>query len=224
LDWKIKPATFKWLYGKPGCGKTILSSSVIENLVDQQHVQGKFSMAVAYFYFDFKDPSKQQSELMVKSLLSQLSQHCLRIGSKVQSIFDSLKEKQHPSLDDLLSALQELIRSSISVLGGIYLVLDALDECSDRSELLRIIGEFRTWNLLDLHILMTSRREIEIEDALMSFMDTADFLCLQTQVVNGDITLYVRERLSNDRKLRKWNTPHIREEIETAMMEKADGM
>jgi hypothetical protein len=223
-EWKANPASFKWLYGKPGCGKTILSSSVIKNLVQQQHDQGKFSIAIAYFYFDFKDPSKQQAELMMRSLLSQLSHYCLRTGPKVQQLLESLKQNQHISIEDLLSALHETVSTSITVLGGTYIVLDALDECSDRTELLNMIEKICGWKLRDLHILMTSRREREIEDSFASFMNPSDSICLQSKNVNEDIKLYVMERLSTDRKLKKWNKSQIRDEIEIAMMEKADGM
>jgi len=60
--WKASPSSFLWLHGIPGCGKTILSSTVIEDIL--QHCTNDPGKAAAYFYFDFKDPQKQSSELM----------------------------------------------------------------------------------------------------------------------------------------------------------------
>src|SRR5437763_5090980 len=48
--WKKKQNSFLWLYGIPGCGKTILSSTIIENLKRTIPHQ-----SLLYFYFDFKD-------------------------------------------------------------------------------------------------------------------------------------------------------------------------
>jgi hypothetical protein len=50
---------FLWLYGIPGCGKTILSSTIIEDVLYHYHDP---TMAVIYFYFDFNDVEKQQYE------------------------------------------------------------------------------------------------------------------------------------------------------------------
>lgn len=47
-----------------------------------------------------------------------------------------------------------------------YLVLDALDECITRSTLLKGLEEMDHWDLPNLHILVTSREETDIEDSL----------------------------------------------------------
>jgi hypothetical protein len=62
-EWKASPSSFIWLHGIPGCGKTILSSIVIEDVL--QHCMDNPGKAAAYFYFDFKDLQKQSSELMM---------------------------------------------------------------------------------------------------------------------------------------------------------------
>jgi hypothetical protein len=64
---------FLWLYGIPGCGKTILSSTIIEDVLYHYHDP---TMAVIYFYFDFNDVEKQQYEKMLRSLITQLSLQC----------------------------------------------------------------------------------------------------------------------------------------------------
>ncbi|KAH6838311.1 vegetative incompatibility protein HET-E-1 [Alternaria alternata] len=71
-EWKERAASRLWLYGIPGCGKTILSSTVVENLL--QYCHDDTSMVMAYFYFDFNDTQKQDPELMLRSLLCQLVQ------------------------------------------------------------------------------------------------------------------------------------------------------
>jgi hypothetical protein len=70
VEWKESAASRLWLYGIPGCGKTILSSTVIEHLL--QHCHDDTRIVTAYFYFDFNDAQKRDPELMLRSLLCQL--------------------------------------------------------------------------------------------------------------------------------------------------------
>jgi hypothetical protein len=66
-QWKRAATTPLWLYGIPGCGKTILSSTVLHDVL--QHCQDDPGKATAYFFFDFNDKQKQDPEMMVRSLL-----------------------------------------------------------------------------------------------------------------------------------------------------------
>jgi hypothetical protein len=81
------------------------------------------------------------------------------------------------------------------------------------------------WRLEKLHILVTSRRERDIESSLEDFVDQQHTICLQSKLVDKDIHTYVRQRLSEDKNLKKWQKDHeIRQEIETALIDGAHGM
>lgn len=58
-DWKQDPGPSScfWLYDIPGCGKTILCSTVLEHVL-QSYTQTA-NVAVLYFFFDFHDVDKQ---------------------------------------------------------------------------------------------------------------------------------------------------------------------
>jgi Cdc6-like AAA superfamily ATPase len=72
LRWKNVTASFLWLYGIPGSGKTILSSTIIEDILFSKDENREF--ALAHFYFNFNDPQKQTAESLLKSLTWQLLQ------------------------------------------------------------------------------------------------------------------------------------------------------
>jgi NACHT domain len=217
--WKAAPASFIWLYGIPGCGKTILSSAIIEEVL--QHCAKDPSKAAAYFYFDFKDPQKQLSELMVKSLVTQLSQQCIRVPSLLDSLFDSSNNGQRqPSVEGLLDALRQMSEGCPAT----YIILDALDECVNREELLRTIETIAGWQLQNLHITMTSRKERDIQSSLESLVETCNIIPLERAVVDEDIRKYVRHRISADNKLQKWQNGETQTEIEVALMKGAHGV
>ena len=104
-------------------------------------------------------------------------------------------------------------------------VLDALDECTQRQELMDVLETVAGWQLDNMHLLMTSRKERDIESSVESYVEEEDTVCLQRDVVDRDIQRYVQQRLSDDKKLAKWNKDAaVRQEIEDALMQGARGM
>jgi hypothetical protein len=76
-----------------------------------------------------------------------------------------------------------------------------------------------------IHLLVTSRKEREIENSLQPLIDEGNAICLQSNLVDKDIQSYIDYRLSTDMKLKKWHQDSgIRQEIEGALMNKAQGM
>jgi Cdc6-like AAA superfamily ATPase len=221
VKWTTDAASFLWLYGIPGCGKTILSSAILKNVL--QHCNNNPQKVVAYFYFDFNDMQKQKPELMLRSLICQLLQQCLKIPASLGTRFSSRgnEQPQQPSLH----ALVKIMRQIAQELPHVYIVLDALDECSERTKLMDIIETISTWKLQNLHVLVTSRRERDIQSSLAPLIDQKNSICLQSEVVDVDIHRYVQQRLSKDKRLSKWGKDlALSEEIEAALMKGAHGM
>ncbi|KAF2790565.1 HET-domain-containing protein [Melanomma pulvis-pyrius CBS 109.77] len=218
--WKTDAASFLWLHGIPGCGKTILSSTILQSVL--QYCKEDPNKVVAYFYFDFNDVQKQSPELMLHSLICQLLQQFVKIPASLNTLFSSSNNgQQQPSLHTLEEMLQQIIQE----LPHVYMVLDAMDECSKRAELVDILETLAAWQLQNLHILMTSRRERDIESSLETFMDRQTFICIQSELVDKDIQKYVQRRLSDDKRLNKWGKNFtLRQEIEAALMKGAHGM
>ncbi|RYO53180.1 hypothetical protein AA0113_g9296, partial [Alternaria arborescens] len=218
--WRERAASRLWLYGIPGCGKTILSSTIIEHLL--QYCHDDTSMVMAYFYFDFNDTQKQDPELMLRSLLCQLLQSSVGILKGVDALFSSCENgKRQPPLHMLL----EVTRQAMQEFTQVYVILDALDECTQRSELMDMLETVARWQLDNLHLLMTSRKERDIETCLESYVREEDTVCLQRDVVDQDIQRYVQQRLRDKKSLAKWTKDAaISQEVEDALMRGAHGM
>jgi hypothetical protein len=159
---------------------------------------------------------------MIRSLVSQLSQQCVKIPSILETLYSSCENGQRqPSLYTLLDVLQEMIHQFPQV----YIVLDALDECTNRNELMSILESIAGFQLNGLHLLVTSRKERDIESSLEGFVEDSNIICLQSKLVDEDICRYVHQRLAADKNLKKWQKdPDIVCEIETALMKGAHGM
>ena len=68
--WKHSSSGHLWLRGKPGCGKTVLCSSVVEDV--KTYCEARTSIGHAIFYFSFSDDMKQSYEYFLRSLVAQL--------------------------------------------------------------------------------------------------------------------------------------------------------
>lgn len=119
------------------------------------------------------------------------------------------------------NALVLTLRQILGAFEQVFIVIDALDECQDRAELLELVKTISKWQLENLHVLATSRRERDIEESLEPLV--TDQISIQSKVVDSDIRTYISERLQKDLKLRKWPA-NVKTEIEDTLMAKADGM
>ncbi|KAI9709873.1 MAG: hypothetical protein M1812_007581 [Candelaria pacifica] len=219
IDWRKSPDTFLWLHGIPGCGKTILSSTIIEDVISHCGVDS--NLAVVYFYFDFNDAEKQETEKMIRSLLSQLGRQ-RSTAQALRSLYSACKTGgRSPTSNELL----ETLRGMVQEFDGVFIILDALDECKERDRLLEGISEWAGWPIGKLHTILTSRREKDIEEMLGPLIGDGEKVCIQSTLVDEDIRTYVHEKLQTDRGMRRWQRqPKVQMEIEMTLMEKADGM
>ncbi|RDW60559.1 hypothetical protein BP6252_11942 [Coleophoma cylindrospora] len=220
LRWKITENSILWLHGKPGCGKTVLSSTAIEEI--QYCCETASNRSVAYFFFSFTDSEKQKPQNMLRSVIAQLLRQRDTVHNAATNMYSAhLNGERQPSKDGLMHLLRQLVDS----FGETYLVLDALDECTEREMLLELIDEFHSWNLKALHVMVTSRKEVDIEDGLEHLLEKDNKINAQSDIVDRDIRRYVRSKVQYDNRFKKWRKyPTVQQEIEDTLANKADGM
>ena len=194
--------------------KLLISSSIINHLSNTQS-----SPATAYFFFDGRDSQKelQLHDKMIQSLIWQFSLKC---GNGVPKVLADLyshcgKGYQQPSLDDLHNVLQKILGGFNSA----YIILDALDECSERDKVLDWVQTviLHRNERLRLHLITTSRPEKEINDKFNSY----HYVDLVKASENHDIEAYLDHQMQTG--WQKW-PPEIQNEIKSTLREQADGM
>ena len=177
--------------------------------------------AVAYFYFDFRNTDCQYGG-MIRSLVSQLAAQCMNPPNPLELLYSSCDEgARQPRACDIRQTLQGLVKKFHDT----FIIIDALDECKEREQLLGDIRDFVRWQLGGLHILVTSRREGGIKVTLDPLLNETQSIDIQREVVDRDIRVYVREILQTAKGLSRWrNKPQVQDEIEKALTENANGM
>ena len=214
--WKSQPATFLWLHGIPGCGKTVLCSTIIDHVASVGPTQQNCSLA--YYYFDFNETKKQTCESLMRSLITQLCWQSPESSEILEALYSYSDEGlREPTVELLTKAL----RGFLGLYQETYIVLDALDECTDIPGVISFLDDIHGWHFQNLHILIASRKEVVIERGLQSL--TTDQVLIQNALVDDDIKLLVRQCLRSDSELSRW-PKSIKAEIDEALYKGSKGM
>jgi hypothetical protein len=207
------------------CTHFQVSSTVIENIIS---LRNSGSASMAYFYFDFRDTSKQNRRDLLPSLVIQLS-------SQSDFYFDVLfrlylahdSGGQKPSEGKLIDCLKEMV--TFPDQPPVYVIVDALDECPNssgmpslREQVLDLMKDLVELSLPNLHLCVTSRPEIDIRNALEPLTSRRVSLHNQTGQ-RQDIVDYVTFVVNSDVKMRRWRDEDKLMVIET-LSERAQGM
>jgi hypothetical protein len=215
--WLKTPNSFLWIHGVPGSGKSILFSTAIHYIsqVNVAHNAGH-----AFFYFDFKDVSKQSAEGMLRALILQLSRQESERDCKsdLDQLYPSNESRDLP-LDELITCLQRMVQRFPNA----FILLDALDESpwpEEREIVLATVATMRQWALPSLHILVTSRDVVDIREALTP--QRGQEVTMTNANVERDIANYVSFQLATNPNLRQWKNDGA--EIQAALAERAPGV
>jgi hypothetical protein len=184
------------------------SSTIIDEI--QSRIGKDPKKILAYYYFDFQD-RERDCQAFLKSILFQLAVQQPVIPDSLHIFYDKHRQKSQLLSSDLLN----IITSIAKKLEDIYIVADALDECTDSQDILNVIEEINGASLNNIHIILTSRPNPEIELSLSGLLTHQ--ICLDQKHVDADIALYVRDVLEKDQKLSRWPSSvrqQIREKLE----------
>ncbi|KAH9175554.1 hypothetical protein EDB89DRAFT_320631 [Lactarius sanguifluus] len=225
-EWKFA-GSLLWIYGKPGSGKSIICSTIIQDAVKQREAG---LALMAYFYFDFRDLDKQHRRNLLPSLLIQLSDQsppCCDVLSRLYSAHGNGAQK--PSDSAMIQCLKDML--TISNLRPVYIILDALDECqnwpgipSPREQVLALVKELVDLHLPHLHICVTSRPEFDIR-AILTPLARHRVSLHDESGQKKDIIDYVNSVVYSDSEamMKRWRDEDKKMVVET-LSEKADEM
>ena len=158
LYWRGLPDSFLWLHGFAGCGKTVLCSTVIHNV--SKHTASLPRSAFAFYYFDFTNDVKTKSLSCLRSIILQLVEQTADTAS-----LEAL-QRTYASGTPPPQELLQVLKGMLCKCNRAYIVVDALDECTDQDELFELLDSIRDWKLECLSLLVTSRDEPDIRECV----------------------------------------------------------
>ncbi|KPA37290.1 hypothetical protein FLAG1_09900 [Fusarium langsethiae] len=212
-EWKLGSRQHLWLYGLAGCGKTILSTTILDHLLQID------THTTLTFFFDFNDARKQKLEDLLRSLAIQLYHTGNEAARKLDSLFISHDDgRRQPDT----TALSACVDAMVQTAGKVFIILDALDECTAREELLQWLKHLASKKA---QLIVTGRLEVEFQSAIPRSFGKRNCVQLDKNVINADIRSYVEATLEQKPDfVGKKLSQGILDEIRDKIGDGADGM
>ncbi|EXF80679.1 hypothetical protein CFIO01_07532 [Colletotrichum fioriniae PJ7] len=214
-----------WLNGQVGAGKSILTSKVIDryrprpedSLGSPENDEG-----FAHFYCDRSLVGRRDVKSILSSYIVQLltvSRHRDR-WHKQLLMFCKNAAASRRSLE--ISECERFVRDLVNTYPRSILILDALDECEQRSRT-QIVSFFRALvrdSDRPVKVFISSRSETDILEA----MKTSSSIQISTSDNQGDIEKYIDLKLSQVGLSPVWKRQSVQSLVRKTLLKKHGGM
>lgn len=185
-QWINGPTKNLFCPGIPGAGKTMMTAIIVNDL---QRNMETTQIGIVYLYCNYKSQAEQSTSNLLAAMLKQLIRDRPSTADPAWNLYNQHQAKStRPSSKELLDALQTVLATYSTV----YVVIDALDECSDhdgtRSELLNACRSLQ--EKTELRLLITSRLVPDIE-SMCEHMFRTDI-----RASHSDVARYVMGQVS----------------------------
>ncbi|KAL9629418.1 MAG: hypothetical protein Q9204_005283, partial [Flavoplaca sp. TL-2023a] len=215
-QWLLDSSPFNhWLSGaEPGAGKSVLASVVVDFLRTPPTKHDAIGVAAIYCNFNERDQQKPESLLAACCVqLIQPSRNPLReVLTDVYRKHDSGKTR--PAWEDIVRVFEDSTKTH----DAIYLVVDALDECSENTR--QILLEYFKILPVNTRLLVTTRH---IDEITREFIDSPK---VEIRADPSDLKRYIASRIAGNRRLEGYvrDALSLKEHIYDKVIAKADGM
>jgi len=216
LKWRVETKQTLFCTGMPGAGKTVLTSTVVNDLSTM--FRNDDSVGIAYLYCEFNRQNDQKAIDLLLSLLRQLIQRRPPVPENLKSLYEQhSKDDTKPSFGEVSQILEFIVHTYSRA----FIIIDALDECQvsegGRNKFLSEIFDLQTKT--GVNVFATSR---PIPDIIHEFGKQKG-ISLPVRASDEDIRTYLDPRML-ELPLFVRRSPSLQEKIKTAVLEAADGM
>ncbi|EPS39694.1 hypothetical protein H072_6511 [Dactylellina haptotyla CBS 200.50] len=221
-QWLLNSSEFqKWLRGHgetlfcsgiPGAGKTIATSIVVDTV--HQLIQESENIGLAYIYCNYKRQREQEMEVLLGSVLRQLTQWLPKIPKDVEMLYQKHKRS---GTRPLLAEVAGCLVSVGKLYSKVMIIIDALDECPEGRRA-RFHKEMRHFQEnTQANYFVTSRKIPEIASW---FTDAAK---LEIRATNTDLWSYLESHFQNVPGI-VGDDLDLQKEVGNLIVETVDGM
>jgi hypothetical protein len=191
-------------------------SSIIEELRGNQRENS--SIGLAFFFCDGNYTDKQNARCILGSLAKQLlHEFCVIPGNAHLEYLKRLRmDFRQSSATPLLDSLVFILEWAANLYHMVYIIVDGLDECSDRRPLVDSLLKLTTKKI---NLLITSRPEKDIEKAFHERSSVG----VGIDCVREDIATHVNWKLQHDESFERFGVK-LKSEIREKLTNSHGGM
>ncbi|KFY52229.1 hypothetical protein V496_08591 [Pseudogymnoascus sp. VKM F-4515 (FW-2607)] len=212
-NWLSKGEKTLFCPGIPGAGKTMVSAIAIDHLYKTIH---DHSIGVAYVFCNYKVQKEQNTLSLLSAILKQLVQAQPAGAGAANALYELHSARgTRASADEILNTLKLTLKHFSTA----YIVVDALDECSDEYNTpLRLLEKLRDLqNTMGIRLMVTSRL---IPDIVGEFRSAPK---LEVRASPQDVTKFVKGQIPRLNKCVQRDN-ELQLEIEEQLVKAVDGM
>jgi hypothetical protein len=206
-----------------GAGKTKLTSKVIDDHRDGLSKQTN-DEALAYFYCDRNQESRQDPTSVLRSFVRQLSvcQQQNALQKLMVAEYEQRRQKGFSSGKLTFQECAKLILDYVNIYPQTTLVLDALDECNPqtRKQLIEVFDSLVTESSKPVKIFISSRPDRDIKTRFQSGPNVG----IQATDNHQDIAKFVKSKIDQNSTWFNKFPATLRDEVVQTLLTKSKGM
>lgn len=219
ISWFASSAsTCLYCYGIPGSGKSVLSASLVDRLLESNVQDG--SSPVFYYYCDYAEVQSLQPVSLIASLLQQAIQ-TFPLDRFDENFLCLLDHGQRlPALSECMTCFVELLQEFQTA----YIVIDGIDELKSEDQLfvLNLIDHLLRPATVTTKIFATSRiGEYPVHNSLKRHT----CLKIAKELIDKDMSHFISEEIESiAQKNPALNNRSLKQDINDALVDGANGM
>jgi hypothetical protein len=191
LDWLSDQGSSQhvlWLRGGAATGKSVLSSFVINSLVER-------GFSCQYFFIRFGDQKKRTLSLLLRSLAYQIAQQLPSFRRKILELEDEALDFEAAKARTVWERIFKNMLFKLDTTETIYWVIDGLDEANDARAMIKLLTDLIS-SSVSIRVLLVSRETPEIAAEFAKLPQHIGRGVIVTEGHSEDLSCYVRRELT----------------------------
>ncbi|KAF7504396.1 hypothetical protein GJ744_002262 [Endocarpon pusillum] len=199
-----------WCTGRPGSGKSVFASSVVDLLRDK-------NAKCAFHFFRFGNEAQNSLSSFLVSVAYQFAECIPPYRARLVKMFDQglSLQKSAPRLIWQKLFLSTLFK--IDIRRPIYLVIDGLDECDASALLLKLLGDISS-SKAKFCVMLVSRKTQLLNTGIDKLIKTIPIETFSLEDIDEDLRMYVEDEMQLMR-----GDQNFKDQIAERILAKADG-
>ncbi|KAI8630209.1 NACHT and WD domain protein [Xylariaceae sp. FL1651] len=179
---------FLWLSGGPATGKSVLSSFIINHLVEQ-------GACCQYFYIRFGDRKKRTLSLLLRSIAYQIAQARPKFLYELMDLKEEAIDIENTDPRMIWYRIYKSVLFKSEETQPLYWIIDGLDEAEDPRAILRLLPELSS-SSVPIRVLIASRKSPDLTAAVMKMPQILHVRELCIEGYSEDLRNYVTQELT----------------------------
>lgn len=177
-----------WLNGGAATGKSVMSSFIINSLVEQ-------GVSCQYFFMHFGNQKKRTLSLLLRSIAYQIARNMPIFLHKLLQLVDEAVDLEAADPRTIWERIFKSILFKLDEGQPLFWIIDGLDEADDPRALIRLLSDI-SLSSIPIRVLLVGRNSPEIVAAFQKVPKLLKFNLISIEGHLEDLRSYIRQELS----------------------------